>query len=81
MESRIRKISIAKGYITDDIMNYVVGNKAHGDFKIAEIEKDGDDYIILIKNSEHELVEWKRFNKNVALSIENSLDYGSEIDS
>lgn len=80
MSARIRKISIARGYLTDDIMNYVVGNKAHGDFKISEIEKDGEDYIILIKNSENELVEWKRFNKNVALSVENSLDYGEKSD-
>ena len=80
MEGRIRKISIAKDFITSDVMNYVVGNKAYGDYKIVEIVEENKEYLIRIKNTKNELVEWKKFNKNVAVSVEYSLDYESEID-
>lgn len=80
MEPRIRKISIAKGYLTDDVMNYVVGNTAYKDFKIALIEKTSkESYIIKIKNSEDELVYWKELNSNVPVTIEYSLDYEHDI--
>ena len=80
MNERIRKISIAKDYIANDVMNYVVGNKAYGDYKIVEIVEKDKEYLIRIKNTQNELVEWKKFNKNVAVSVEYSLDYDNEID-
>ena len=77
--TRIRKISIAEGFITNDIMNYVVGNTAYKDYKIALIEKDGPGYVIKIKNDNDELIPWKEFNGNVAVSIEYDTNYGYDV--
>lgn len=81
MDTRIRKITIAKGYLSEDrVMNYVVGNDAYGDYKIVEIDKDLNDSIIIrIKNSENELIDWKNFNSSVAMIVEYSLTYDEEV--
>ena len=81
MNNRIRKITIAQGhYHRQDVMNYVIGGNAYGDYKIVEIVENDKEYTIKIKNSQNELVDWKKFNKNVAVSIEYSLDFDNEID-
>lgn len=80
MKQRIRKISVAQGYLTNDIMNYVIDNVAFKDYKIAVIEKQKDlSHIIKIKNSDNELVVWKEFNHNVAVSVEYSLTYDKDM--
>ena len=76
-DNRIRKVSVAAGYINEDrIMNYVIGKSAYGDYKIVEIEEQEDGaFIIRAKNSNDELIDWKKLNRNVAISIEYSMDF------
>ena len=76
-ENKIRKITVAAGYINEDrIMNYVVGKNAYGDYTIVEIEELEDGaYIIKAKNSNNELIDWKKLNRNVAISVEYSMDF------
>ena len=82
MDNRIRKISIAKNYISEDkIMNYVVGNHAYGDYKVVAIEEHEDrSVIIYAKNTNDEIIEWKKFNSSVPMVIEFSMDYDEEFD-
>ena len=78
---KIRKVSVAQGGISEDrVMNYVVGNNAYGDYKVVLIEEDELGCTIYIKNSEDELLPWKKFNKSVAYSLEYSLDYDYDYD-
>lgn len=81
-DRKIRKISVAEGYISEDrVMNYVVGKQAYGDYFIVEIEEleDGS-FVIYTKNSDNEVIEWKKLNKNVAVAVEYSMDFESETD-
>ena len=82
MENKIRKVSVAEGYISEDrVMNYVVGKQAYGDYVIVEIEElENGDIIIRAKNSDNELIDWKKLNKNVAASVEYSMDFENETD-
>ena len=81
-DTRIRKASIAKGFISEEkIMNYVIGNNAYGDYKIAEISEEEDGTILIkIKNSANELIDWKRFNASVAVTVEYTQDYDEDFD-
>ena len=82
MDNRIRKISIAKNYISEDkIMNYVVGNHAYGDYKVVAIEEHEDrSVIIYAKNNNDEIIEWKKFNASVPMVIEFSMDFDENFD-
>ena len=75
MASVIRKISIGSDY-KNDAMHYAVGQSVYGGHEIAYIlfnEKDSS-YNIHIKKS-NEVMPWKKFNSNMAVSIEYDLEY------
>lgn len=69
----VRKISIGKDYKTD-AMHYSVGQEVYGGHIISNIIEEEDKYSIYIKKNE-EVVPWKDFNKNMAVSVEYNLDY------
>lgn len=69
----VRKISIGKDYKTD-AMHYSVGQEVYGGHIISNIIEEENKYSIYIKKNE-EVVPWKDFNKNMAISVEYNLDY------
>ena len=69
----IRKISIGRDYKTD-AMHYSVGQEVFGGHVITEIIEENGEYNIYI-NKEDEVLPWKHFNKNMAVSVEYNLDY------
>ena len=73
MESVIRKISIGRDY-KDDAMHYAVGQEVYGGHTISDIVEDNDKYSIFIKKG-NEVLPWKQFNKNMAISVEFNLKY------
>ena len=75
MTSIIRKISIGADY-KNDAMHYSIGQQVYGGHIINNIvfdEKDNS-YNIYIKKQE-EVMPWKKFNSNMAISIEYDLEY------
>ena len=75
MTSIIRKISIGADY-KNDAMHYSVGQQVYGGHIINNImfdEKDNS-YNIYIKKHE-EVMPWKKFNSNMAISVEYDLEY------
>jgi len=75
MSSVIRKISIGSDY-KNDAMHYSIGQEVYGGHKIAYIlfdEKDNSYNIHIKKNNE--VLPWKKFNSNMAISIEYDLQY------
>ena len=75
MTSIIRKISIGADY-KNDAMHYSVGQQVYGGHIINNImfnEKDNS-YNIYIKKQE-EVMPWKKFNSNMAISVEYDLEY------
>ena len=75
MDSVIRKISIGSDY-KNDAMHYSVGQQVYWGHEIAYIlfnEKDSSYNIHIKKNNE--VLPWKKFNKNMAVSIEYDLEY------
>ena len=81
-DEKIRKVTVAAGYINETrVMNYVVGTSAYGDYTIVEIEEleDGS-FLVKAKNSNNELINWKKLNSNVAVTVEYSMDYDQEYD-
>ena len=64
MAKLIRKISVGKDY-KNDAMHYAVGQEVYGGHTICDIveEKDKD------------VLPWKDFNKNMAVSVEYNLEY------
>ena len=74
MESKIRKISIGSEY-KDNAMHYSVGQEVYGNHIISDIIKDEENaYNIFIKKN-NEILPWKKFNSNMAISIEYDLEY------
>ena len=75
MESNIRKISIGSDY-KNDAMHYAVGQQVYGGPEIAYIILDEQDnsYNIYIKKN-NEVLPWKKFNSNMAISVEYDLEY------
>ena len=75
MESNIRKISIGSDY-KNDAMHYAVGQQEYGGHEIAYIILDEQDnsYNIYIKKN-NEVLPWKKFNSNMAISVEYDLEY------
>jgi len=75
MDSVVRKISIGTNY-KDDAMHYSVGQEVYGGHRISYILFDNTDnsYNIYIKKDE-EVMPWKKFNSNMAISVEYDLEY------
>ena len=71
----IRKISIGADY-KNDAMHYSVGQTVYGGHEITHIlfcEQDNS-YIIYIEKHDN-VMPWKKFNHNMAISIEYDLEY------
>ena len=70
----IRKISIGQDY-KNEAMHYSVGQEVYGGHTICDIlaEDDGSYKIYITKNKE--VLPWKHFNDNMAVSVEYNLDY------
>jgi len=69
----IRKITVGKDYKID-AMHYSVGQEVYGGHTISDIlEEDGSFKIFITKNKE--ILPWKHFNSNMAVSVEYNLDY------
>jgi hypothetical protein len=75
MSNVIRKISIGSDY-KNDAMHYSVGQEVYGGHNICDIVFNDKDYsynIYITKN--HEILPWKKFNRNMAISVEFDLKY------
>mgnify|MGYP003140940997 CR=1 FL=1 len=75
MSSIIRKISIGSDY-KNDAMHYSLGQEVYGGHNISNIIFDSEDHsynIFITKNKE--VLPWKDFNKNMAVSVEYDLNY------
>jgi|TARA_B100000073_G_scaffold336630_1_gene331648 hypothetical protein len=73
MSRLIRKITIGKDYKID-AMHYSVGQEVYGGHTICDIVEEKDKYSIYIKKNK-DVMPWKDFNKNMAVSIEYNLEY------
>jgi len=75
MDSVIRKISIGVDY-KNEAMHYSVGQSVYGGHEITCIKLDSNDssYNIYIKKGD-EVMPWKKFNSNMAVSVEYDLEY------
>ena len=75
MSSVIRKISIGADY-KDNAMHYSVGQVVYGGHEISYIILDEEDasYNIYIKK-DTDVMPWKKFNSNMAISVEYDLEY------
>ena len=73
MSKLIRKITIGKDYKID-AMHYSVGQEVYGGHTICDIVEEKDKYSIYIKKNK-EVMPWKDFNKNMAVSVEYNLEY------
>jgi len=73
--SVIRKISIGSDY-KNDAMHYSVGQSVYGGHDICDIifNEAESSYSIYITKDE-EVLPWKKFNKNMAISVEYDLSY------
>ena len=75
MSTIVRKISIGSDY-KNDAMHYAVGQSVYGGHTITAILFSEDDrsYSIYIKKG-NEVMPWKKFNSNMAISVEYELEY------
>jgi hypothetical protein len=75
MNSVVRKISIGSDY-KNDAMHYAVGQQVYGGHIISAIlySEDDSSYSIYIKKKD-EVMPWKKFNSNMAISVEYDLEY------
>ena len=71
----IRKISIGSDY-KNEAMHYSVGQQVYGGHNISDIifEEGDHSYNIFITKS-NEVLPWKKFNSNMAISVEYDLEY------
>jgi hypothetical protein len=69
----IRKITIGKDY-KNDSMHYSVNQEVYGGHTICDILEEEDKYSIYI-TKDNQIMPWKDFNKNMAISIEYDLKY------
>jgi hypothetical protein len=69
----IRKISIGRDY-KNDAMHYSVGQEVYGGHKIDCILEEEDKYTIYICKNNN-VIPWKDFNKNMAITVEYNLEY------
>ena len=75
MSKVIRKISIGSDY-KNDAMHYSIGQEVYGGHNISNILFEGNDQsynIYITKNNE--VLPWKKFNRNMAISVEFDLKY------
>ena len=71
----IRKISIGSDY-KNDAMHYAKGQEVYGGHIINDIifkEEDQSYNVFITKNNE--ILPWKKFNRNMAVSLEYDLKY------
>ena len=75
MSSVVRKISIGSDY-KNDAMHYSVGQNVYGGHTIDCIlhAAQSNSYSIYIKKG-NEVMPWKKFNSNMAISVEYDLEY------
>ncbi len=75
MGNIIRKISIGADY-KNEAMHYSVKQTVYGGQEISYIifEESDNSYNIFIKK-EDEVMPWKKFNSNMAISVEYDLEY------
>jgi len=75
MNSVIRKISIGSDY-KNDAMHYSVGQQVYGGHEISHIlfEDHDSSYNNHIKKN-NEVLPGKKFNSNMAISVEYDLEY------
>jgi hypothetical protein len=75
MDNVIRKISIGADY-KNEAMHYSVGQEVYGGHTISHVllEDKDSSYNIYIKKNE-EVLPWKKFNSNMAISIEYDIKY------
>ena len=75
MDSVIRKISLGSDFILGGLV-FCVGQQVYGGHEIAYILFDDSDksYNIHIKKN-NEVLPWKKFNSNMAVSVEYDLEY------
>ena len=73
MSKLIRKITIGKDY-KENAMHYAVGQDVYGGHTISDIIEEKDKYSIYIKKGK-DVLPWKDFNKNMAVSVEYNLQY------
>ncbi len=73
--SKIRKISIGSDY-KNDAMHYSTGQEVYGGHTISDIlfEDEDQSYNIFITKN-NEVLPWKKFNSNMAVSVEYDLKY------
>jgi hypothetical protein len=73
MGKLIRKISIGKDYKSES-MHYSVGQEVYGGHRICDIVEEEEGYDIFIRKN-NDVIIWKNFNKNMAISVEYNLEY------
>ena len=73
MSKLIRKISVGKDY-KNEAMHYSMGQEVYGGHVICDIIEQDTKYSIFIKKN-NEVLPWKDFNKNMAISVEYNLEY------
>ena len=73
MSKLIRKISIGKDYKSES-MHYSVGQEVYGGHRNCDIVEEEEGYDIFIKKN-NDVIIWKNFNKNMAISVEYNLEY------
>jgi hypothetical protein len=73
MAKLIRKITVGKDY-KENAMHYAVGQDVYGGHTICDIIEEDEKYSIYIKKDK-DVLPWKDFNKNMAVSIEYNLEY------
>ena len=73
MAKLIRKISIGANY-KNDAMHYAVGQEVYGGHTICDIIEEDDKFSVYIKKDK-DVLPWKDFNKNMAVSVEYNLQY------
>jgi hypothetical protein len=66
-------ITIGKDYKID-AMHYSVGQDVYGGHTICDIIEEEEKYSIYNKKG-NDVLPWKDFNKNMAISIEYNLEY------
>jgi hypothetical protein len=71
--NKIRKISVGRDY-KNDAMHYQIGQEVFGGHKICDIIQEDSTYNIYIEKDD-EVIIWKHFNKNMAISVEYDLNY------
>jgi len=69
----IRKITVGKDY-KNDAMHYSVGQEVYGGHTIVNIIEEEEKYSIYIQKGD-EIMPWKDFNKNMAVSVEYDLKW------